>query len=278
METKNAFQRNWKLYTGALLLAFCAALIGPINIPLKIGSITFSPSIFAIIGGGLLGPDLIKLFNEEESRKAASNVLFALAPFMAKMGISAGANLSKLVDVGPALLLQEFGNVGTILLSLPLALLLGLKKEAIGACHSIDRDSSVALVTDIYGPDAPETKGTFAVYITGSVIGTLFISIFVSVVASWNVFHPLALGMACGVGSANMMSVATSTLAEIYPTFAEEIVMLGGVSDMLTGVTGLYMGMFVALPLCTFLYNRLEPIFSRLHRRNAKLCKEGESS
>ena len=54
---------------------------------------------------------------------------------MAKMGISAGGNLAKLVAVGPALLLQEFGNLGTILLSLPLALLLGLKKEAIGACY-----------------------------------------------------------------------------------------------------------------------------------------------
>lgn len=48
---------------------------------------------------------------------------------MAKMGISAGGNLAKLVAVGPALLLQEFGNLGTILLSLPLALLLGLKKK-----------------------------------------------------------------------------------------------------------------------------------------------------
>ena len=65
------------------------------------------------------------------------------------------------------------GNLGTILLSLPLALLLGLKKEAIGACYSINRDSNLGLTTDIFGPDAPETRGTFAVYIVGSVIGTV---------------------------------------------------------------------------------------------------------
>ena len=49
-----------------------------------------------------------------------SLVLVALAPFMAKMGVSAGANLAKLVAVGPALLLQEFGNLGTILSHCPL--------------------------------------------------------------------------------------------------------------------------------------------------------------
>ncbi|MFR2691585.1 MAG: DUF3100 domain-containing protein [Enterocloster bolteae] len=30
--------------------------------------------------------------------------------------------------MGPALILQEFGNLGTIFISLPIALLLGLKK------------------------------------------------------------------------------------------------------------------------------------------------------
>lgn len=135
---------------------------------------------------------------------------------MAKMGISAGGNLAKLVAVGPALLLQEFGNLGTILLSLPLALLLGLKKEAIGACYSINRDSNLGLTTDIFGPDAPETRGTFAVYIVGSVIGTVFISVLASIVASWNIFDPIALGMACGVGSGSMMTAAAGTLGEIY--------------------------------------------------------------
>ena len=89
---------------------------------------------------------------------------------------------------------------------MPLALLLGLKKESIGACYSINRDSNLGLTTYIFGPDAPETKGTFAVYIVGSVIGTVFISILASVVASWNIFDPIALGMASGVGSGSMMT------------------------------------------------------------------------
>ena len=130
---------------------------------------------------------------------------------------AAGANLSKLVAVGPTLILQEFGNLGTIFISLPIALLLGLKKEAIGACYSINRDSNLGLTTDIYGPDAKETEGTFAVYIVGSVIGTVFISLLAGVVASWNIFHPLAMGMASGVGSGSMLSSAAETLGKSIP-------------------------------------------------------------
>ncbi len=204
--------------------------------------------VFATIIGGLFGPDLLKLFTMEESGAAGAMVLVCLAPFMAKMGVGAGANLARLVEVGPALLLQEFGNLGTILISLPVALLLGLKKEAIGACYSINRDSNLGLTTDIYGPDAPETKGTFAVYIVGSVIGTVFMSLLASIVASWNIFHPLALGMASGVGSGSMMTAAAGTLAAIYPDYADVIPVLGGASDMLTGITGIYMGTLWACP------------------------------
>lgn len=265
---------NWKVYVGALFLATLVAIIGPISIPTERGAISFAPSIVAIIVGAIFGPDLLKFFTEENSRQAGLNVPLALAPFMVKLGISAGANLAKLVEVGPALILQEFGNLGTIMLSLPLALLLGIKRESIGACHSIDRDANLALVTDLYGPVAPETRGVYAVYITGSVLGTVFISLFASIVASWDFFNPLALGMASGVGSASMMSMAASTVADIYPECAEEIVALAGTSDMLTGITGIYMATFIALPFCTFLYNRLEPKIGRFWDKKAKGSEE----
>ncbi len=60
---------------------------------------------------------------------------------------AAGANLSKLVAVGPTLILQEFGNLGTIFISLPIALLLGLKKEAIGCALS----TFLAKIINIFG-------------------------------------------------------------------------------------------------------------------------------
>ena len=256
---KAVINKYWKVYVAALIIAAVCDLIGTLKFNIGIGTLTLFPMVFATIFGGLLGPDAFKLFKTEESKLGGSLVLVALAPFMAKLGA-----------VGPALLLQEFGNLGTILLSLPLALLLGLKKEAIGACYSINRDSNLGLTTDIFGPDAPETRGTFAVYIVGSVIGTVFISVLASIVASWNIFDPIALGMACGVGSGSMMTAAAGTLGEIYPQQAENIMIMGGASDMLTGITGIYMGTFVGLPLTKKLYAILEPKIGHKNSKEAK--------
>ena len=40
------------------------------------------------------------------------------------------------------LVCQEFGNLGTILVALPIALLLGFKREAVGMTHSIAREKN----------------------------------------------------------------------------------------------------------------------------------------
>lgn len=125
---KAVINKYWKVYVAALIIAAVCDLIGTLKFNIGIGTLTLFPMVFATIFGGLLGPDAFKLF-KTESKLGGSLVLVTLAPFMAKIGISAGGNLAKLVAVGPALLLQEFGNLGTILLSLPLALLLGLKKK-----------------------------------------------------------------------------------------------------------------------------------------------------
>lgn len=264
---KSIVNKYWKVYAVAFILAAICDFIGILKFNVGIGTLTVFPMVIATILGGLLGPDAFKLFNMEESKLGGSLVLVTLAPFMAKMGVSAGANLAKLVEVGPALLLQEFGNLATIFFALPLALILGLKEEAIGACYSINRDSNLGLTTDICGPDAAETRGTFAVYIVGSVVGTVFMSLLVSIVASWEIFHPLALGMASGVGSGSMMTAGAGTLGAIYPEFAEQIMILGGASDMLTGITGIYLGTFIGLPLTRKLYRILEPKLGGLRKK-----------
>ncbi|MTI48926.1 DUF3100 domain-containing protein [Sporosalibacterium faouarense] len=264
---KSVVRKYWKVYVVAVVISIILDSIGTLSFNIGLGTLTILPMVFATIVGGLLGPDTLKLFDLKESKLGGSLVLVALAPFMAKMGVSAGANLSKLVEVGPALILQEFGNLATIVISLPLALLLGLKRESIGACYSINRDSNLGLTTDIYGPDAPETKGTFAVYIVGSVIGTIFMSLFVNIVASWGIFHPLALGMASGIGSGSMMSAGAGTLGTIYPEFSDQILVLGGASDMLTGITGIYIGTFIALPITTKLYKILEPKLEHFRKK-----------
>lgn len=256
---KIRFKKEYRVYIIALVIAIVSELIGTLKFKLGPGYIVIFPMFYGLIMGTILGPDLTGYFKLEESKVASELVLVAITPFMAKLGVLAGGNLSQLVEVGPALLLQELGNLGTIFISLPIALLLGLKREAVGACHSICRESNLGLITHIYGPDSPETRGTLSIYVIGYVIGTIYLGFLASFIAATGWFHPLALGMATGVGSGSMMAAASGTLATIYPEYADQILMLGGASDMLTGVTGIYVGMFIALPLTNKLYNWLEP-------------------
>lgn len=252
-------RKEFKIYITALFLVVIAELIGTISFQVGWGKIVLFPMLFALIMAVLLGPDLLGFFKMEESKAASTLVLVAITPFMAKLGILAGGNISKLVALGPALILQEFGNLGTMFLSIPVALLLGMKRETIGACYSINRETNLGLSIHVFGPDSAETRGTLTIYIIGSVIGTVYMGFLASLMASTKLLHPLALGMASGVGSGSMMAASTATLANIYPEYANDIFMLGGASDMLTGITGVYMGMFVAIPLAKWLYNFLEP-------------------
>lgn len=183
----------------------------------------------------------------------------AICPFIAKLGINAGANLEEVISAGPALLFQEVGNLGTIFLALPIAILLGLKREAIGATHSINRETNLALITDMYGPDSAETRGSLSVYIVGGMIGTIYFGFLASMTAAIGFFHPYALGMASGVGAGIMMASATASLAAIYPNMAEQISALASTSETLSGITGIYVAIFIGIPLCNKLYKVLEP-------------------
>jgi hypothetical protein len=113
-----------------------------------------------------------------------------------------GGSLPQLAEVGWGLVLQELGNlVGCIALGMPVALLLGIKREAIGATFSIGREPGLAIIGERFGMDSPEGRGVLAEYITGTLIGAIFISLLAGFVSSLNIFHPLALGMGAGVGS-----------------------------------------------------------------------------
>lgn len=92
--------------------------------------------------------------------------------------------------------------MGTVFLALPVALLLGFKKETIGMTNSIGRETNVAVVIDKFGFDSAETRGVLTVFIIGTVIGTLYIS-FLSCFLCVSVLplHPYAFAMATGVGS-----------------------------------------------------------------------------
>lgn len=250
---------EYKLYILAFLFILIADAIGQIKVPVGPGTFILFPIFYAIILGILAGPQVTKILKKKEVKRASSLVIVAICPFIAKLGINAGANLEAVISAGPALLFQEVGNLGTIFLALPIAILLGLKREAIGATHSINRETNLELITDMYGPDSAETRGSLSVYIVGGMIGTIYFGFLASMTAAIGFFHPYALGMASGVGAGIMMASATASLAAIYPNMAEQISALASTSETLSGITGIYVAIFIGIPLCNKLYKVLEP-------------------
>lgn len=268
---------EWKLYLLAFLFILIADAIGQIQIPVWKGTFIIFPIFYALFLGILVGPNTLKILDNKKVKAASGLVGVAILPFVAKLGINAGANLSVVVSAGPALLLQEFGNLGTILLAMPIALMLGLKREAIGATHSINRETNLALMQDMFGADSPEAQGSLSVYIVGGMIGTIYFGFMASMAAATGVFHPYALGMASGVGAGILMSSAVAALSEVLPAYADEISALASASETISGIDGIYMAIFIGIPLCNWLYRKLEPTLGRITKAGRKAAEEAQS-
>lgn len=264
---------EWLIYLLAFLFIAVADSIGQIQIPVWKGTFIIFPIFYAIIMGVLSGPNVLKILDDKKVKAASSLVLVAILPFVAKLGINAGANIMIVVKAGPALLFQELGNLGTILLALPLALILGLKRESIGATHSINRETNLALVQDMFGPASPEARGSLSVYIVGGMIGTIYFGFMASMVASLGIFSYMALGMASGVGAGIMMASAVASLSEVMPQYAEQISALASTSETLSGITGIYAAIFIGIPLCKWLYNKLEPTLGRVTKAGRRAAE-----
>ncbi len=263
-----------------VLLSFICLVIAESIGKITLGFFTLTPIFYTLTLGIISGPSVTKILKEKHVKAASKLVVVAVLPFIAKIGINAGANLDIIIASGPALLLQEFGNLGTILLAMPVALLMGLKRESIGATHSINRDTNLVLMQDMYGASSPQARGTLLVFITGTIIGPMFFSLMASFYANTGLFHPYALGMASGVGAGIMMSSAVVTLSEMMPQHADQIAALASASETLSGSTGIYMAIFIGLPLCNWLYKHLEPTLGRVTKagRAAAAAIEAEEA
>ena len=264
---------EYKIFILAFVFIVIADSIGQIQVPLGPGTLILFPIFYSLLMGVISGPEVLKIFNQKEVKAASKLVIVAICPFIAKLGINAGASIEVILSAGPALILQEIGNLGTIFLAMPFALLLGLKREAIGATHSINRESNLALITDMFGPDSPETRGSLSIYVVGGMVGTIFFSFLTTIVASLNLFHPYALGMASGVGAGILMASATASLALIYPNMASELSALASTSETISGITGIYVAIFVGIPLTKKLYQLLEPPIAKLRREPSEVLE-----
>lgn len=248
--------KNIKLHLIALVLVAFSEFIGVINISVGIGKIVFLPMLYAMVLGVLLTPKFLNIAKEKEMDDAGSLIGLTLMLLMAKYGTNIGPTLPKIIAASPALILQEFGNIGTVLLGVPIAVLIGLKREAIGGAHSIAREPNVALIGDKFGLDSEEGQGVLGVYIVGTVFGTIFIGLMATFLAAYTPLHPYSLAMAAGVGSGSMMTAGVGALVAMFPDMTEMITAFGATSNMLSGLDGIYMSLWIALPLSEWLYKK----------------------
>ena len=313
---------DWRLHVSVLVITVIAELIGVIAVPIGIGSILLLPLLYAFVMGLLINPNVISgaraLIRDREVHAASPLIVIAIMPFIAKFGTIIGPSMEQIIAAGPALILQELGNLGTILLAFPVAVLVlrmgresigacfsvarepniaiiadkyGLKsqegagvmgvyvigtlfgtfvlafpvavlvlrmgRESIGACFSVAREPNIAIIADKYGLKSQEGAGVMGVYVIGTLFGTFIFAILASILATTGAFSVEALAMACGIGSGSMMAACSGALVHAVPDMEEQILALAGASNVLTYATGLYLCVFVALPLTEKLYDLL---------------------
>ncbi|MET1088996.1 MAG: DUF3100 domain-containing protein [Arthrobacter sp.] len=242
----------------ALVIALAVQLIGQAKIDVGIGAIIIFPMVWGLILGLLVSVQKFKPLGLDLQRVAAALVGVAVLLLVARLAFNIGPSLPTLLKAGPALLLQEVGHLlGTIVLALPLAVLLRMGKATVGATFSLDREPSFAMVSEKYGPDSDQYRGVLAMYVFGTLFGAVFITLLTSLVSNWKIFDPLALAMGAGVGSGSMMAASAASIVAAYPADQEAILGMAAVSNLITTVLGVYVGIYIALPLADRFYKVL---------------------
>ena len=255
MEDSLRALKNVRVHVLALVLTILCEFLGTKVLKLPIGSVAFFPMLYALLLGFVIGLPCFKVLKLADQEDASLLINISVLLLTARYGTLVGPNFFKIIDSGLALVLQEFGNLGTIFFAIPIAVWLGLKREAVGAGHSIAREPNLALISEIYGLNSLEGRGVMGVYICGTVFGSIFFSLMVSLIGSWNIFSVEAMAMAAGTGSASMATASIGALQALYPDKGEIIAAYGAASNMLTSLDGLYMSLFLGLPISNWLYN-----------------------
>lgn len=250
---------NYKLHLIVIVIVIISELIGSLTIDLGQVTIVFSPLIWAmLISTTLYLFKPLKLLTEKATKHSNFMMGVTLALLIAKLGVTSGAQLNEIRAAGLALVLQNFGNIGTIFLALPICYFFKLKRESVGMSHALSREANVGLIQDLYGAESPEFRGVMAVYI----VGTLFGPIIMSLLASFGTIlgiSPLAAAMGVGAGSASMMTAGLAALIESFPDLAEQMTAYAALSNLISSVIALPLGAFIGVPLTEFLYKKFFP-------------------
>ncbi|WBW50516.1 DUF3100 domain-containing protein [Peptoniphilus equinus] len=253
---KPDLKTDFRLHLSVLIIAIVAEIIGPKTLTVGTINIVFSPLIWSMLIMFALYMSPAKIVKKENADNANFMMGVALALLIAKLGVTSGSQLEEIKKAGLALVLQNFGNLGTIIISLPIALLLGLKRESIGMCHALSREANVGLIQDNYGAQSAEFRGVMAVYIIGTILGPIVMSVVSSIAISLGVVSPLAASMGTGAGSASMMTAGLSALIANHPDLEAQMTAFAGLSNLISSVIALPLGVFLGLPITEFLYRK----------------------
>lgn len=245
--------KDWRLHALVLITVLITESIGTFSIPVGPGVVLLLPMLYALIIGLVLY--FTPAVKEKQSKNAEPIIVLGVALLLAKIGVIIGPSLPEVIAAGPALLLQELGNLGTILIALPIAVWLGMKREAVGMTHSIGREPNVGLIMDKFGINSPEGRGVMAMYIFGTVFGAVFLGLISGLLATITPMHPLSFAMASGVGSGSMMAAASGSLIAAFPDLEDQIIAFAGASNLLSLSTGLWVSIFIGLPLTEKIYS-----------------------
>lgn len=259
--------KEYKLHLTVLVISVIAELLALQKFKAGPAVLLLIPFVYSFLMALALNPSLTEkyfkgfgnIIGDFERKAATPCITIGIILFIAKLAVLVGANMDKIIQGGPAMILQEFGNLGCIFITLPIAVLvLRMGRESIGASFSVCREPSLALASEKWGLQSQEGIGAMGTYIVGTVIGALFFSFLGSIFASLEVFHPYALGMASGVGSASMMTAASATVKELVsPEQAELVMAYAAASNLITTSTGMYMSIYLAIPLTERLYDKM---------------------
>jgi hypothetical protein len=265
---------KFKLLVVVLIIVAIADAIGMAQFKVGPGLVVLMPMLWALLiaaAWGIAHRQLPAFARIDTGLQGLAGGLLnaALMLFLVKSSIMVGAALPIVKQAGFALVFQEFGHaLGTLALGLPLALILGIKREAVGSTFSVGREGNIIIIAGKYGMDSPEGRGVLAEYITGTVLGALFLAILVGFITSLHIFDPRALAMGAGVGSGSLMAAAVGAIsAQVDPEMVKQVVAIAAASNLISTVGGFYFAIFLSLPVCAWLYGKLEPILGRITKR-----------
>jgi hypothetical protein len=248
----------WPVAIAAFVIALLAQLAGQLTLDVGPGSVVFFPMVWGLVAGAIVSVQRVRRVSLDFQRTANAFVAVAVLFLVVRLAFTIGPNIQILVHAGPSLFLQELGHLlGTVVLALPLAVLLRMGPATIGATFSLDREPAFPMVNEKYGPNSDQYRGVLAMYVFGTLVGAVYITMLSSFVVSFDIFDPLALAMGSGVGSGSMMAAATGSIVDAYPGQKDQILAMAGVSNLITTILGVYVGIYVALPVADRFYRFL---------------------